>query len=89
MGATWVLTREHIPILIPPLGYSDVKGVIPSTQGFKLNDAMQLNMFKEKIESVFKLTTTLNQSLWERKRDRIVGRVDKAIRNQQSMQGPS
>ncbi|MGV6831280.1 MAG: hypothetical protein ACWA5P_06945, partial [bacterium] len=35
MGATWVLSKEHIPIVVPPLDFSDVEGVIPLTQGFK------------------------------------------------------
>ena len=48
MGATWVLAKEHIPILVPPFDFDDVKGVIPLTQGFKLNDALKLNLFKTK-----------------------------------------
>jgi hypothetical protein len=43
MGATWVLAREHIPVLVPTFEFSDVKGAIPLTQGFMLNDALRLN----------------------------------------------
>lgn len=79
MGATWVQTKDHIPILVPPLDFADVKGVIPLTQGFKINDALKLNLFKEKIESVFGLPSALGQSAWERKRDRVVARLNKTI----------
>jgi TIR domain len=79
MGATWVLTKEHIPILIPPFNFSDVKGVIPLTQGFRINDELKLNLFKEKIESIFGVSSNLNQSAWERKRDRIVKQLNEKI----------
>ena len=79
MGATWVLTKNHIPILIPPFDFDDVKGVIPLTEGLKINDKLKLNVFKEKIESVLGLLPSLNQSAWEWKRDRIVARIDDKI----------
>lgn len=79
MGAVWVQTKDHIPILVPPFDFADVKGVIPLTQGFKMNDALNLNLFKEKIESVFGLPSALGQSAWERKRDRVVARINERI----------
>jgi len=79
MGATWVLAKEHIPVLIPPLGYSDVKGVIPLSQGFKINEPLKLNLFKEKIEKTFLIDNTVSLSTWERKRDRILSRIEKSI----------
>ena len=79
MGASWVLSKEHIPIVIPPLGYENIKGVIPFTQGFTLNDPLKLNSFKEKIEEVFEINNKLTFSTWERKRDRICSRIDKLV----------
>ncbi len=79
MGATWVLAKEHIPILVPPFDFPDVKGVIPLTQGFKINDALKLNLFKDKIEDAFGLTSQLAQSAWERKRDRVIERLNSKI----------
>lgn len=71
MGATWVKTNEHIPILIPPFDFSDIKGVIPNTQGMRINDKTKLNSFKEKIETFLSLTPR-NFSAWERKRDNVI-----------------
>lgn len=79
MGATWVLAKEHIPVLIPPFDYSDFQAVIPLTQGLKINDSSKLNLFKEKIEKVFNLKNTMSMSSWERKRDRILGRIEQNI----------
>lgn len=79
MGAAWVLSKNHIPILIPPLDYADVKGVIPLTQGLKINEPLKLNLLKEKIESLFALTDRLPMSTWERKRNRAVARIESVI----------
>ena len=75
----WVQTKDHIPILVPPFDFADVKGVIPLTQGFKINDALKLNLFKEKIESIFWLPSTLGQSAWERKHDRVMAQINERI----------
>ena len=79
MGATWVLAKEHIPVLIPPLDFSDIKGVIPLTQGFKINEPLKLNIFKDKIEKTFSIQSSLTMSTWERKRDRIISRIEKIL----------
>lgn len=79
MGAAWVLSKDHIPLVVPPLTYSDVKGVLPLTQGMVLTDAMKLNSFKEKIEKTFDITKKLSFSTWERKRDRVCNRLGKIL----------
>lgn len=76
MGATWVQTKDHIPIVVPPFDFADITGVIPLTQGLKINDGLELNLLKEKIESMFSLECQFSQSAWERKRDRIVSRIN-------------
>lgn len=74
MGATWVKTNEHIPILIPPFSFKDIQGVIPLTQGFMIDDSLKLNLFKNKIEETFALNP-IDYSTWERKRDRALTRI--------------
>ena len=74
MGATWIKTNEHIPILIPPFDYKNIKGVIPLTQGFNINETLKFNLFKESIERYFKLRP-IDFSVWERKRDKIINRI--------------
>jgi hypothetical protein len=78
MGATWVKTKEHIPVLVPPFEYKEIKGVIPYTQGMKVNEKGKLNSLKEKIESFFSLNAQ-NFSIWERKRDKILGEINLAL----------
>lgn len=75
MGATWVKTNKHIPILAPKFEFSLIKGVIPLTQGFKIDDGEALTQFKMQLEKIFKLKDDENYASWERKRDRIMKRM--------------
>lgn len=67
MGATWVLANRHVPILIPPFDFSDIRGVMPLTQGFKINEPNKLNSFKDTILNYFNLEP-MDFTKWERKR---------------------
>ncbi len=79
MGAAWVQSKEHIPILVPPFDFKNIQGVIPLTQGFKINEPLKLNLFKEKVEKLFELSPKSSVSTWERKRDQIITRLNKKI----------
>ncbi|NBA89177.1 TIR domain-containing protein [Emticicia sp. CRIBPO] len=75
MGATWVKTNNHIPILIPPFEYVDVKGVIPTTHGMKINEKDKFNSLKEKVETLLQLPSVI-PNVWERKRDKILKEIN-------------
>jgi len=79
MGATWMKTNIHIPILIPPFDFNDMKGVIPLTHGFKINDSIALSQFKLQIEKIFEIEGSANL-VWERKRDKIVNRITELLK---------
>jgi len=78
MGATWVKTNEHVPILIPPFEYKDIKGVFPTTHGMIINEKAKLNSLKEKVETFMELPIT-NFNAWERKRNKILNEINKII----------
>jgi hypothetical protein len=56
----------HIPILIPPFEYSDVKGVIPTIHGMKIDEKERYNSLKDIIEKEFGISP-INQSIWKEK----------------------
>ncbi|MDY6536770.1 hypothetical protein SKM62_07555 [Acinetobacter faecalis] len=78
MGAAWALSKGHIPIVVPPLSYSDIQYVIPLTQGLLVNDISKLNSLKEKLEQDFGLQP-INLNSWERKRDKFIRNINKLI----------
>ena len=79
MGAAWALSKGHIPIVVPPLSYSDIKGVIPSTQGMLINDVPKLNSLKEKLEEYFNLEVKISLNTWERKRKKFIASLEEFI----------
>ncbi|MFA7222788.1 MAG: toll/interleukin-1 receptor domain-containing protein [Bacilli bacterium] len=79
MGATWVKTNQHIPILIPPFDYKDIEGVIPNTHGMKINERDKFNSLKERVEIFFELKT-IKENIWERKRDKIINEIDELLK---------
>ena len=77
MGATWMRTNHHIPVLMPKFEFNRIRGVIPNTHGFKIDDKDALNQLKVQLEQIFNIDGEQNFSTWERKRDRIIGRINK------------
>ncbi|MFI1773291.1 toll/interleukin-1 receptor domain-containing protein [Thalassobellus citreus] len=83
MGATWVKTNSHIPVLIPPFDYKDVKGVIPTSNGMKINEKPKYNSLKTLVEEFLDLQP-INNSIWERKRDNTLKELKVLLENTSS-----
>jgi formylglycine-generating enzyme required for sulfatase activity len=81
MGAVWIKSNKHIPILIPPFEFKDIKGVFPVSQGMKINDKSKLNTLKETLENDFSLPS-LRTSIWEKKRDKFLNDINSYIEGQ-------
>lgn len=78
MGAAWISTKEHVPILIPPFEFDDVKGVFPLSQGMKINDKEGLNELKDSIETFLDIKS-VKSSIWERDRNEIYETTEKIL----------
>lgn len=70
LGATWAMTHNILPILVPPLTHSDIKGVLTGIQVDRVNSADELNRFQEEISHI--LGNKVSFSRWERKRDQFL-----------------
>ncbi|TGE20846.1 toll/interleukin-1 receptor domain-containing protein [Hymenobacter metallicola] len=80
MGATWVLSQSHVPVVVPPLEYKDIQGVIPLTQGFKVNDKLKLNELAIQVAERFGIASgPRHDDQWERKRDKVLARIHALI----------
>ncbi|SEG43301.1 toll/interleukin-1 receptor domain-containing protein [Algoriphagus boritolerans] len=75
MGASWVLSKKHVPILIPPVQFNDIAGVIPLTQGLKIGDKHKWTQLKTQLETLFNLSPKAPQ-IWETRRDEILERIE-------------
>lgn len=67
LGATWAMTHNFIPILVPPASYTDLNGVLIGVQVMTINKKYDLSEFQEAITKILK--NKVNQTRWEKKRD--------------------
>lgn len=55
LGASWAMSHRALPLLVPPLQYSDVKGVLLSTQVDLLDSENDLDRFFENFTQALKV----------------------------------
>lgn len=81
MGATWVKTKKHIPILIPPFSFPEIKGFIrPTISGLTINDKLKLNELKNIIVEGLELEG-VDQDTWERDKEEFLGDINHLLDN--------
>lgn len=62
MGATWVMSKEYVTILIDEFKFSQIEGAVDAQKiGFKINDQNRLDEFKDKVIEGLKLKTPEKQ----------------------------
>lgn len=86
MGATWIKSARNFPILIPPLTYDKMKGVISSqTQSLVINNSRELDGF---ITQLFKeLNLSVNLEIWNRKKEKFLESINQLL-NKTSINEP-
>jgi hypothetical protein len=74
VGASWALSLPIYPLLVPPLDYADVRGVLAGVQAAKLDDKEKLNDLRDVLIERLGLAP-LRTSHWERKRDKFLSKL--------------
>lgn len=80
LGATWITGADAFPILVPPLGYDDLKAVLTGVQSGSIDDKNVLNELRDRLTAA-KLATAAT-GRWESKRDEFISgfaRVQKKL----------
>lgn len=75
MGGAWVLSNQHVPLVVPPFEFNKIKGVIPETQGMVINDPSNVNRLADLLTTAFSLASAKTIT-WERDRNRILTRMN-------------
>ncbi|MCO0597260.1 toll/interleukin-1 receptor domain-containing protein [Peribacillus butanolivorans] len=78
MGATWVQTKHHIPIVVPPYAFEDIRGVFQISQAIKINEVGNLNSLLDVLSDKLGVPS-LPFSTWERKREKFIKNVNNYI----------
>jgi len=74
VGASWALDLSVYPLLVPPVGYGDLRGVLSGKQAAKLDDKEKLNDLRDDLTERLSLKP-LRTSHWERKRDKFLSKL--------------
>ncbi len=74
VGASWALSLPIYPLIVPPLDYADVQGILAGNQMAKLDNKEKLSDLRDDIVEKLGLKP-LKTSHWERKRDRFLMRL--------------
>ncbi|USL39607.1 toll/interleukin-1 receptor domain-containing protein [Priestia megaterium] len=83
MGAAWIKANECVPILVPPLDFPDMRGVIPhTTHGIKINNASNINTLKSTLIKSLRIDE-LDTTIWERKRKKYLKEIEQIINDKE------
>ncbi len=67
LGATWAMSHSLLPLLVPPLTYNDIKGVMTAVQIPKINDSDMMNQFVMELTKILGISN-LNLARWDIKK---------------------
>ena len=76
MGATWVMSKEYITILVDDFAFDQIKGCVdPQKIGFKITDTDRLDEFKDKLVNGLGITLSPDYD-WESTRDGFIAEIN-------------
>lgn len=75
LGAAWVKSHFIFPILVPPLGYDDVKDVLLGTQVSKIDDDIKYNELRDRLGKEIKLDAKTSTK-WDTKRRNFLKNIE-------------
>lgn len=78
LGTSWVISGGHIPLLVPPMEFSDIEAVLEGLHGRKIDSASDLSEIKDELEGRLDLKV-VRTAHWERKRDQFLRKAAKII----------
>lgn len=52
LGATWISTKEFIPILVDPVDFDDLQGTLAGTQSLRLKDSTSLSEVYDRLSTL-------------------------------------
>lgn len=82
MGATWVMSKEYITILVNDFEFDQLKGCVDSQKiGFTITDTDRLDEFKDKLVDGLGITLSSDYD-WEAARDSFIAKINRVSKEQ-------
>jgi hypothetical protein len=80
VGASWAMSHAVVPLLVPPLKFTDLKAVLTGTQAGLIDNPSYWNEVLEVSKKVLRINPPTNR--WERKRDEKIAEIKRLIPKQ-------
>jgi hypothetical protein len=80
MGASWIQTKDHISVAIPPFKLGEIKGVFQHFQGIQVDQENHLDLLKETLESKFDITPVRHLQ-WTPSRNTLLKSIQQELDN--------
>jgi hypothetical protein len=82
LGAAWALSHKLVPLIVPPLAFKEVQGVLLGIQLSPLDNASILTQVRDQLIDILDIAPK-NKGLsahWEARRDKFLGNLKKILR---------
>ncbi|MFZ5957764.1 TIR domain-containing protein [Pseudomonas knackmussii] len=79
LGATWAMSLKLFPLLVKPLTYEDVRGVLTGVQLTQIDSATRLSELRDQLNASFGLKGD-KSARWETKRDSFLKSLPKILK---------
>ncbi len=78
LGASWILSRTHYPIFIPPLSFSDIEDVLRNNQMRMIDRGSDLDELKDELTKELRLKN-IKSARWGSKKDQFLKKLPKIL----------
>lgn len=75
LGGTWLQAKDFLPVLVPPLDYSNLEAVLQGIQVLKLQDKDKLDYLRDEINRITGLVT-IGTPRWNSKSEKFLNGLD-------------
>lgn len=79
LGATWAMSHRFFPLLVPPMKYADVQGVLTGVHLTSLDSAERLSELRDQLLGVLS-TAKGPTARWEVKRDKFLRELPQVLK---------
>lgn len=80
LGASWALSHNMIPIVVPPTKFSDLKAVLTGTHGYRINSDTDLSELRDQVISLLSLPAP-GTARWDAKKKQFLEALPDILSN--------
>jgi len=74
LGAVWIDSKDHIPVLIPPVDFKQLRAVLEGLQARKIFDPDDLDIIRDETIKRLDIKEPRGVGFWAKKRDEFIAR---------------